>query len=554
MAISFPGSLGLNNALASSTSTSAERRATQSAHPALRIAPPPPRIVNVQIDSTRLNLAPQHQGQRIEEISRLLDRLSSNVGGFASSSVGDILSELSRLSPETQSFYDASQSAFRTTTEDAEGNRSTPPLNFDADLIGSPRSNFSLQIETRDGDRVSIDLAYLLPADSHQAQTTASLSYQVEGELDEAEFQAVHSLAAALGAASDAGFYGDESFVQLDGLSAFDPEQLAGFDLELNTVAESSAGFSFDIDLETQTQTLSGFQDQYGNTDDGRLEYSVELDLNTPFAGTDFRNNAQYRQYLDLIEQASNNATIPHLTDGVNAFFRSGLEASFATAQRIAEQRPGQPPANPPPSSSAGTTASTRLNAASLGVLNNDTALALSSGFNQPQGAAASELVSGLADITASFGTRNFDQTHNSQFNETTGFRLDLAQETEQSTQVVNGQSIASVTQRNDYNLELRRFLDFTDSENYNYQTLQATESLIRSATLDQSGALLDASLRQRAEATVTDTQVEEGRRVSRNQTERGLLQSSNTLDPTQIRQGIATQQLNLYQVIDELL
>jgi hypothetical protein len=125
----------------------------------------------------------------------------------------------------------------------------------------SEERTLSLDIETRDGDKISIDLSRYQSSSSHaylsadaegvralrldKTSSGFSFEYRVQGELDAEEEAAIKALLAKIDGLADDFFAGKDG-LDLEALSAaFDTQELVGFDLSMQQIQTRSATLAY---------------------------------------------------------------------------------------------------------------------------------------------------------------------------------------------------------------------------------------------------------------------------------------------------------------------
>ncbi len=237
-----------------------------------------------------------------ENSDELMNRLNKSVkdiqGAYANTS--DILASLGQLGHKQASFLASSEQR----VERALGfyienlNRT--------DDEGNDNYSFELSVKTKQGDIINVVFNSSQGYDGSTGKTVDGfgLSYQVEGELSEAEHQALTEVLSGVGGMADEFFKvsknstGQSDF-NVDFLAAFNHQQLSGFDVSFSATENQQLGamennldLSYNIDQGLNQQALT-FKSQAGIN-----EIDFSLDMST-FGGKDVKQMQQYIATLD---------------------------------------------------------------------------------------------------------------------------------------------------------------------------------------------------------------------------------------------------------------
>ena len=271
-----------------------------------------------------------------EHSSQLMDRLNTSVknikGAYANTS--DILSDLGQLGFKQQTFLASSQQRVE---------RSINSLMDSSDRDGDNYA-FELSITTKEGDVINIAFNSAQGYDKETGEATDdfSVSYEVEGDLSEAEHQALTQVLSGVGEMADEFFSASQHSyspylpisqpdLDLDFLNGFDSQQLAGFDLYFSTPANGTSAdekniqtvnelkLSYDVDDVSQQQTLQ-FESQKGQN-----EVDFTLDMST-IGG---RDKSQMQQYLSALDKSLEDNRVNSEKDNSNPTFGHKGEASM---------------------------------------------------------------------------------------------------------------------------------------------------------------------------------------------------------------------------------
>jgi hypothetical protein len=241
--------------------------------------------------ATRSIYSGKAEGETVEALNELLARISQGAEQ-AHNETRSILSELSKLTPATESYISESQSYTRFAL-DKLGSVISPDEPFTS-ATGNKKS-FALQVTTKQGDIIDIKINQANQWDDLTSSDQIKVSYQVEGDLSEAEHQALTDLMAAIGGASDSLLAGTD-LTKLMGIDTFNGEQLANFSLSLSG---SGQQVNYKYQHDEDNQYLEGSWIQKGVN-------KASFDLISKFGGNS--HESQLAQYLTLIEEASDSS------------------------------------------------------------------------------------------------------------------------------------------------------------------------------------------------------------------------------------------------------
>jgi hypothetical protein len=262
-----------------------------------------------------------------ENSDKLMSRLNKSVKNIQSAyaNTSDILSNLGQLGHEQKSFLASSEQR----VERAVGSY-MKEIEHIKDA-SDESYGFELSVKTKEGDIIKITFNSSQRYDEGASKTVDGfgLSYQVDGDLSEAEHQALTEVLSGVGEMADEFFKLNETSnnkyvpvgqvdMSLNFLSNFDHQQLSGFDVSFSTSEgkkassiENTLDLSYQIDQKSQQQTLGFKSEAAQNTIDFSLDMSTH-------GGKDVKQMQQYLATLDEnIEDNRHNNKEP---DGVSAF------------------------------------------------------------------------------------------------------------------------------------------------------------------------------------------------------------------------------------------
>jgi len=255
-------------------------------------------------------ISSQQQGLLNNENSnQLLERLNKSVKDIHSAyaNTSDILASLGQLGHEQSSFLATSEKRVdRALGAYMEKIQLTDTQNND-------NYSFELSVKTKEGDIINITVNSSQGYEQSAGNTLDSfgLSYQVEGDLSEDEHQALTEVLSGIGEMADEFFDVDknsynkhvpagQSNFNLDFLSAFNHQQLSGFDLSFSTTENPKFGLSENnLDLSYHIDDQSNVQSLDFKSVAGINEIDFSLDMST-FGGKDV---AQMQHYLATLDR-----------------------------------------------------------------------------------------------------------------------------------------------------------------------------------------------------------------------------------------------------------
>lgn len=409
---------------------------------------------------------------------------------------------------------------------DMEGNRLTADYKgFDkAPVVAS----FSLDIETKDGDKVTItinkeDGGTRFAGGSFAGIKGSSFEFDFEGDLDEDELESIQNLAMDLSQSAGA-FFNGQGMAQLNGLESFDKNELSSFDLSLNSQfyhgENSEAEFHFEIDKHSGNQTLEA--SQFG------LEYSITVDKNNQLVDKEANQSLQFQSYLAMIDHMAESYQMPELrTSQVASFFKDGFSTALGfTLGEDYESREDD---------------DTTLNDRQLNV--------------------AQSTLSGLPDFEASFfGTRDI-MPNLEKPTERSFMSLEIQQETSVQKGLNNKGRYAEITQASTYELDVRQHkalpgLDMVDFKNqtYRYETMKEEGALLRSINVQDDGKVNSGKVTHAQSKEETMVEYQNGDVTDQKESKEQFAQSLDTTELDVLKDDKLNRQLGLYKTIDTLL
>ncbi|WP_339686125.1 hypothetical protein [uncultured Pseudoalteromonas sp.] len=290
-----------------------------------------------------------------EHSDKLIQRLNKSVtdiqGAYANTS--DILFNLGQLGHQQTSFLASSQQRVeRALNPYMESLNRTKYENDDNYL-------FELSVKTKEGDVINITFNSSQGYDEKTGEAVDSfgISYEVNGDLSEAEHAALTQVMAGVGEMADEFFkVSENSFnpiivpnqtdMSLDFLADFNSEQLAGFNVSFSTTqndaldtGENTLDLSYSIDEASNQQAL------VFKSESGQNEIDFALDMSTIGA----KDTQQMQQYLASLDQSLEDSRVNSTEDSKDsAFGRKGdktmqqgfelFKGAFASMSSAAER------------------------------------------------------------------------------------------------------------------------------------------------------------------------------------------------------------------------
>lgn len=393
---------------------------------------------------------------------------------------------------------------------------------------------FSLTVTTQDGDEVEIVINNKRGHDKNLGGfDETSISFQVNGELDEGEQQALMALTGQLGGMADD--YLSEDWAKLGSLDIFNENELSGFSVNIGGHTSESFEIDYQVDQQSKERRLSANQNGY--------EFNLSAQLDGLYLDDDVSSNAQYQQYRDLIA-----STALSYRDGEQSavetthFFQDGLDALFRVSpgQSDDEQVVGEPEAT-------------------QGVPNDPTS-PLPSYLNNKYQGLLKEFSSGLPDFSASFSTPTLIPNP-SKPDEFSMMTLSFSQATTVTEQREGEDLITSLNQRSEYEASVRQFTGESEREagpggsgNYEYENKHSQASIDRSLSFKDHKTLVAAGEDRTFDQRVMLRQVLDGETENEdvkrsNNDSQEHYQVANTYQEKQKAQ----QQLENYRTIEQL-
>ncbi|MBQ4859133.1 hypothetical protein [Pseudoalteromonas sp. MMG007] len=282
----------------------------------------------------RTVITSQHEGLLKNESSdKLIERLNTSVkniqGAYANTS--DILSSLGQLGHEQKTFLASSQQRVERTL-----NPYMESLN--RSKYGDDDNNlFELSVKTKEGDVINITFNSSQGYDEETGEAIDGfgISYEVNGNLSEAEHAALTQVMSGVGEMADEFFkVSENSFnpiivpnqtdMSLNFLADFNSEQLAGFNVSFSTTQNDALDYGENtLDLSYSIDEASNQQALVFKAESGKNDIDFALDMST----IGVKDTQQMQQYLASLDQSLEDSRVNSTEDSKDsAFGRKGDE------------------------------------------------------------------------------------------------------------------------------------------------------------------------------------------------------------------------------------
>jgi len=389
-------------------------------------------------------------------------------------SLGDIRGSLSQLRSLTDltSSYEGTQR-----TVHAPGAR--PADSKYGDL-------FTVNVTTKDGDTVELTINRTSGTkngrDGEYQFTDTTLSFTVNGELDEGERDALAQLALKLGSLGDE--YRGEDWAKLGGLNAFNEEELSAFSLKVAGNDGNSFKVDYAIDELADQCTLSTNLNDY--------TYDLQVDIHGLYLDSDLSNNEQYQQHRDLIRSTVMDYKGSEDAGGKNeqltaTFFLEGMDALFGAKAPVATDEDNSP-AN----------------------INDDISRTLDRNLGQQDGL-LDVFSTGLADFSAEFKTPLLRPNEDVQ-SEVSTLELHISQNSSVTSSKSQDHTLTNITQHSEYSSRISQHLDYVPLEDGDVGDSYLYRTDIKSGSLTRSLGILD----EKAPLYIDEKRTQEHRQIDK--------------------------------------
>ena len=401
---------------------------------------------NAPVDQTTLNIS-NHRTDSVNTYTHLSETLTAEQ--LSLDDIRGSLSQLRSLSDLTNSY---------------EGTQRTV-LGSGPGALNSISGNlFTVNVTTKDGDTVELTINRSSGTEEgangqyHYIDTT--LSFEVIGELDEGERDALAQLALKLGSLGDE--YRSEDWAKLGNLNAFNQEELSSFSLKVSGNEGNSFTVDYAIDELADLRTLSTNLNDY--------TYDLQVDIHGLHLDKDLSNNEQYQQHRDLIRSTVMDYKASEDAGGKSqrvtaAFFLEGMDALFEAKAPTARDEENKDTETPN--------------------INDDVHRKLDRNFGQ-EGGLLDAFSTGLADFSAEFKTPLLRPNAEVQ-SEVSTLELHISQNSSVTNSKSQNHSLTNITQRSEYSSKISQHLDYVPEldgnvgDTYVYRTDNKSGSLTRS-------------------------------------------------------------------------
>lgn len=266
-----------------------------------------PRVVS-HIFSTAWSPA---EGEAVSAMSRITNEAMHQYSAGASFNTSGFLNNLGALSADT-SAYTASQLRMDVSEQAVESGY-RPEL---GGPLAKVHDSVEMTVRTADGDVVTLTLERGVDSEGKQG---LSVAFNVEGDLSEAEQKELDTLSQSLGKIADNFFAeGKANLSELNGLST---SQLTGFELSL-LAGDETLSLTYDVNNTQGERRLQGEYQGY--------TFDITQAMEGRVSGEPLTENAQYQQYMQLIEQAGRDYDSDN---DVIGFMKAGMDVLFAPAE-----------------------------------------------------------------------------------------------------------------------------------------------------------------------------------------------------------------------------
>ena len=284
-----------------------------------------------------------------------------------------------------------------------------------------------LTIETKEGDILSIEIsadkgALSSTVDGETDKNFANrlvYKFTVEGDLNEQETSALGQLLPGLMQDAATFFNTPDSLLQLDSLQSINTNQISAVDIDLSA-RDKNFNANYEFDGASQMYTLDVNQNNY--------RYNIAVSNDALFSGGDIKNNADMKQYLELIDGVMED----HYgvsSDAKADFFSAGLVSLMSIA------------------------------ASPEGKEGKEESLPLRQSFDAllPKGqVAAKRMFSGLPDFTAEFKSPQNSPNHKNK-SELSLLNLSLSKKTTVLDQKMSAGLLTHIEQKIDVDIDSRK-------------------------------------------------------------------------------------------------
>ncbi len=186
--------------------------------------------------------------------------------------------------------------------------------------------DMSFSITTKDGDHIQIQITDSREYDEDgSSYDTRAISFEIDGDLDAGELQALAELSDKVAGMSDD--FSAQEWTDLGNFDAFDETELKHFSLDITGSGATEFSIDYAVDETLGIRTLNANQNGY--------EFDLSVDLDGLMLDSSIANNAQYQQYRHLIQDTSlayESGTEDPLK--VSRFFQQGLDLLFRVDQQ----------------------------------------------------------------------------------------------------------------------------------------------------------------------------------------------------------------------------
>lgn len=293
-------------------------------------------------------------GKEGEELTKIIDQSAQNYRK-AYNNTSSLLDKLGQLGPKQQSFISRSENRVE------RGLTDFTEYQMREDHAQGDKKSFELAVQTQEGDTITIRFSsaqalerggmnYQSANSKYNTLDSFQLTYEVEGDLSEAEHKAMQTIFANVGELADDYFgavpdYGymfpqtSDASLSMDLLEGFDSQQLKGVDLSMslyNTKGSDNdeLNYSYEFNKQTQEQTLSVERNAF-------LFQPVKFDVTTSiYGGQDADQLAEYLNVIDAnydeVQAGLSSRNDKHLGTSID-MYKTALTSMFGLSDKYTQ-------------------------------------------------------------------------------------------------------------------------------------------------------------------------------------------------------------------------
>ncbi len=274
------------------------------------------------VPKTFTNIFSASDSAAVQNMSKGLNDTMAQSAAGGHLKVSGLMSQLSGLAGETASFE--AEVRLSQLSEEAAASGVSP--DFNEQLRGNKGGSMTVQIRTKDGDVIDVELGTVTNAKGEKSLT---FMMTVDGELSEKEMKAIDEVAQSLGKVADRYFSDGEA--ALNELRGLDNDLLGGFSLKLQK-GDESLQLNYNVSKLDGSMQLDGKFNGYS--------FDVRREAGHSLVDDTLLDNPQYQQYLQLIEESgqeygTDNETVRFMKDGLGALFGLSVSAEEQHVKQV---------------------------------------------------------------------------------------------------------------------------------------------------------------------------------------------------------------------------